>query len=281
MSPTGQPGTERLDIGTATGVKTMLGLSGPSSSAAPTVSQAGRGNLIQRSDCRRQLRDKRTREKPMATIIFHSMADSAYLWTAMLVAAEKGVSYELQPLTLGSPEHLKLHPFGKMPVMQHGDAILFETMAIAHYIDAAFDGPSLEPADALGQANMWRWIGMVNSYVFPTMNRFMKERLVKPLWGIETDKAFIETALTQLPIQMRLIDEATAGGKFLAGDSVSIADFFLFPHLLFFGLTDEGKAFLEAHGNAKAWLERMMARESFAQSPMNEAYRLFVARNAA
>lgn len=38
----------------------------------------------------------------MPTITFHSMADSAYLWTAMHVADEKGIDYELVPLDLGS-----------------------------------------------------------------------------------------------------------------------------------------------------------------------------------
>ena len=55
----------------------------------------------------------------MAEIVFHSMAESAYLWTAMHVADEKGVAYELVPLVYRSREHLSLHPFGKMPVMQH------------------------------------------------------------------------------------------------------------------------------------------------------------------
>ena len=61
----------------------------------------------------------------MATIPFPSMADSAYLWTAMHAADEKSVDYELVPLTLGSPVHLALHPFGKMPAMQHGEVVLY------------------------------------------------------------------------------------------------------------------------------------------------------------
>ena len=110
----------------------------------------------------------------MATITFHSMADSAYLWTAMLAADEKGVDFDLVPLALHSEEHLRLHPFGKMPVLQHGDVFLYETLAITHYIDRAFNGPPLQPADALGQAEVLRWIGIVNGYVFPVMTRFVK-----------------------------------------------------------------------------------------------------------
>lgn len=126
----------------------------------------------------------------MATITFHSMADSAYLWTAMQAADEKGVEFDLAPLVLGSEAHLRLNPFGKMPVLQHGDVVLYETLAITHYIDRAFEGPPLQPAAPLPQAQMLRWISIVNAYVFPIMNRFVKERLVRPAWGFEADQTF-------------------------------------------------------------------------------------------
>ena len=149
----------------------------------------------------------------MATLIFHSMAGSAYLWTAMMAADEKGVDHALNPVVFGSDEHLSLHPFAKMPVMQHGEVILYETQAITHYIDRAFDGPPLQPADALGQAEVLRWISLVNAYVFPVMNRFMKERLVRPAWGFEVDQDFVQSVRDPLRLQMRIIGEAVAKGS--------------------------------------------------------------------
>lgn len=210
----------------------------------------------------------------MATITFHSMADSAYLWTAMHAADEKGVDYDLAPLTLGSPEHLALHPFGKMPVLQHGEVVLYETLAIAHYIDRAFAGPPLQPTDPQGQAEVLRWISIVNAYVFPTMNRFVKERLVRPAWGFESDRAFLAGAHDPLALQMRLIGEAVAGG-YLAGRQLSLADSFLFPHLLFFGCTPEGAALVERTPAAADWLARMQSRQSYAVSPMRAALEMF------
>ena len=211
----------------------------------------------------------------MAELTFHSMADSAYLWTAMHVADEKSVSYEFVPLAYRSPEHLRLQPFGKMPVLQHGNAFLYETLAIAHYIDTVFDGPSLRPVDALGQAHMLRWVSIVNAYVFPTMNRFTKERLVRPAWGFEPDHAFIESAKEPLTLQMRLIDEAVGQTEYLVGDEPTIADSFLLPHLLFFGRTPEGAALLAQALHANSWLARMCARTSYTRSPMSNAFTAF------
>lgn len=211
----------------------------------------------------------------MATIQFHSMAESAYLWTAMHVADEKGVDYELVPLVTGSPEHLALHPFGKMPTLQHGEVRLYETLAIAHYIDRAFAGPALQPADALGQAEVLRWISVVNAYVFPTMNRFMKERLVRPAFGFDPDAAFLAGARDPLRLQMRLIDEAVADGGFLVGAQMTLADSFLLPQLLFFTRTPEGAALMDRAPAAARWLTRMQARPSYAASPMGGVFEMF------
>jgi len=211
----------------------------------------------------------------MATITFHSMADSAYLWAAMQVADEKGVGYDLAPLVLHSEEHLRLNPFGKMPILQHGEVILYETLAIAHYIDRAFAGPPLQPADAHGQAEMLRWISIVNAYVFPVMNRFVKERLVRPAWGFTSDPAFLDSARDPLRLQMRLIGEAVARQDYLVGGSLTLADCFLLPHLLFFGHTPEGRELLQHAPHVAAWLSRMTDRPSYAVSPMRQAYDTF------
>lgn len=211
----------------------------------------------------------------MATITFHSMAESAYLWTAMHVADEKGVDYEVIPLGMGSPEHLALHPFGKMPAFQHGEVVLYETLAIAHYIDRAFDGPPLQPTDALGQAEVLRWVSVVNSYVFPTMNRFMKERLVRPAFGFDPDEAFLAGARDPLLLQMRLINEAVAEGGYLVGSEITLADSFLLPQLLFFTRTPEGAALLARSPAAAEWLARMQTRPSYATSPMSGMFEMF------
>jgi glutathione S-transferase len=224
---------------------------------------------------RNALDGARFRSPPMATITFRSMAESAYLWTAMHVADEKGVDYALEPLDMGSPEHLALNPFGKVPILRHGDVVLYETLAIAHYIDRAFEGPALQPADPLGQAHVLRWISIVNAYVFPTMNRFMKERLVRPAWGFDPDQAFLAGAREPLALQMRLIGEAVGEDGFLAGPQLTLADSFLFPHLLFFTRTPEGAALVERTPAAARWLARMQARPSYADGPMRPIFEAF------
>lgn len=201
----------------------------------------------------------------MSVIVFHSQPLSVYLWTASLVAAEKGVSWSVNAIEPGTQAHRRLHPFAKSPVLQHGAILLYETSAIAHYIDQTFDGPALQPDDVLGWAECLRWVSLVNAYMFPTMtNGLAKQRLLVPMQGGTSDEATIATAAEQFRDQLAVITRELRRHDFLAGNDISIADCFLFPNLHLASMTPEGSAALKGAKLASQWLERMRARPSFA-----------------
>ena len=74
-------------------------------------------------------------------------ARSTYTRVVRMVCEEKGIDYTLKETTLGSPELRAIHPFGKMPVLRHGHVELFESKAIATYLDRSFAGPVVFPSD--------------------------------------------------------------------------------------------------------------------------------------
>ena len=51
---------------------------------------------------------------------------SNYVWVTRIACIEKGVPYTLVPVMPHSPEVDAIHPFGKIPVMRHGDITLCE-----------------------------------------------------------------------------------------------------------------------------------------------------------
>jgi glutathione S-transferase len=195
----------------------------------------------------------------MTSLVFHSDLVSPYLWAVTHAATEKGVSWSIE--TGDPPLHRTLHPFGKMPVLRHGDVTMYEASAIAIYIDRAFSGPPLQPADALGQAEVARWMSVVNAYIFPLMNRLVKERFVVPRQS--PDEEWIAAALEPLTAQVSLIADVLACRPFLVGESLTLADSFLLPHLHLATLTPEGSDAIDRAPAAKAWLERMRERPSF------------------
>lgn len=62
-------------------------------------------------------------------------APSTYTRVARMVCEEKQIPYELKQSLPHSPDVDAIHPFGKVPVMRHGDFELCESKAISTYLD--------------------------------------------------------------------------------------------------------------------------------------------------
>ena len=79
-----------------------------------------------------------------------------------LTLVEKGVDFVEREL-IGpefdhlKPEFLKINPRGQVPAMTHDGVPLYEGMAINEYIDEAFEGPPLRPADLRERWRMRVW----------------------------------------------------------------------------------------------------------------------------
>src|SRR5207302_6005952 len=83
----------------------------------------------------------------MPALEIFGVPQSNYVWAVRMVCEEKGVPYELNAVRPHTPDVDAWHPFGKIPVMRHGDVTLCESKAIATYIDRVFDGPKMIPEE--------------------------------------------------------------------------------------------------------------------------------------
>jgi glutathione S-transferase len=198
------------------------------------------------------------------SITLYGFPQSSYLRTARMVCEEKGVAYELVPLRAGSDEILARHPFGRVPAMQHGDVRLFETSAIARYVDEVFPGPSLVPSTAIERAAMEQWISTVNAYLFDDIVRKYVFAYIFPK-GPENrpDRTAIEAALPSIRRDLGLIDKALGRSEWIAGKTISLADLFLAPILFYASMFPEGMEILSGLENLKRGGAQMRARESF------------------
>ena len=140
---------------------------------------------------------------------------STYVHIVRLMLTHKGVSYTFRDLEpeMGSASHLALHPFDRVPILQHGDFTLYETSAIATYVDEAFEGPALQPKDVRARARMNQWISSVNSYYYPYMiHHVTHERLVYPQLGIASDEKVVAHALPKVQRALDLLEKALGHG---------------------------------------------------------------------
>ena len=185
---------------------------------------------------------------------------SVYTRIAKLALAEKGVAYDLEAIDIFGEEmqppawYADLQPFGKIPALKHDDLILYETQAIARYVDAAFAGPALTPDTSAGIGRMAQIMGVADSYAYPRLvwGVLVPERKGTPL----TDDA-LDTA-TQCPAAL----DSLLAEPFFLGDSLTLADLQLAPMLVYLALVPSGLALLDRHPRLQTWLRGMQTRPS-------------------
>jgi glutathione S-transferase len=181
-----------------------------------------------------------------------------------MACEEKGIDYTLTEAELGAPEVLAIHPFGKMPVMRHGDVELFESKAIATYFDRRFPGPSLFPSEPLAAAFTEQWVSVVNTLVDRTLIRTYLLAYAAPKTADgKPDRQAIEAVTPAVQAQIAVLDRAVAKTGHLVGDQFTFADINLMPILYYMRLVPEGAEALSRATNLAAYYERHATRPSF------------------
>ena len=201
-------------------------------------------------------------------VIVHGIAGSPFLRAVLLTLEEKGVAWRLSPIGPGdnqSPAYLAKMPFGRVPVVEHEGFVLYETQAIARWIDAAFDGPSLQPAEPRAAARMNQLLGINDWYVWRSCAvPIVFERIIKPAFlNQPTDEAAITPALPLARTTVSTLDAMLGEQAYMTGDAPSLADLILAPQLDYFAATPEG-ALMMPGTRLPAWLARLQARPSWA-----------------
>jgi glutathione S-transferase len=192
---------------------------------------------------------------------------SSYVWVVRMACEEKGAAYDLVSAALQSSEVRAIHPFGKAPVMGHGDVALCESKAITTYIDKAFPGPKLIPDDAHGAALVEQWVSLVNTAIDPCLIRsYVVTYLRAQMTGGVPDRAAIEAALPALQTHIDVLDRAVAATRHLAGESFSLADIFLLPILHFVQLCPEGGEMVRSAENLFTYFARHSQRPCYKAS---------------
>jgi len=175
-------------------------------------------------------------------------AGSTYVRTARLVCEEKGVPHELMPLEFRAESHRARHPFLKMPALTHDGVELFETLAIATYVDGLAASPQLQPSSPRDRALMMQWISAAIDYVY--------DDLVRALLSDSQEsgaRGRVAGALDAL--------EAGLGSREFFASTLSLADFFLAP-MVDFAARKEPDFVRGPRRALERWLGSMQARPS-------------------
>jgi glutathione S-transferase len=204
---------------------------------------------------------------PMSLVLY-GFRYSVYVRVARIALAEKGLAYEhvgIDPFAVDAPtEYLDLHPFNRVPTLVDGNFVLYETEAITRYIDEAFSGPMLQPAEPRHRARMSQIISIIDSYGYvPMVRQVAGERVFAPLAGRKPDEARIRMGLEMSRRVLAALEAITCGDRPLAGGQAwSLADFHLAPMLAYFTAASEGAIALAGHRKLSMWWQVFRERQS-------------------
>jgi glutathione S-transferase len=188
---------------------------------------------------------------------------SSYTRAVCMACVEKGIPYTLTECLLGGPELLAINPFGKMPVMRHGDFELYESKAIATYLDRAFPGPVLFPADARLAARTEQWISVVNSVLYGTVIKLLQAYIKPQTPDGSPDLSVVQAVRPQLEQQLRVLATALSPAGYLVGDQITFADLNLLTILHNIRLFTFGDEVLASSDGLAGYHERHSARDSY------------------
>ena len=200
----------------------------------------------------------------MSNVEIIGAARSTYTRVARMVCEEKSIAYELREAAPRSPDAYAIHPFGKIPVLRHGDFELYESKAIATYLDLSFPGPKLIPTEPREAALTEQWVSLVNTRIDTTMIRTYLFAYIFPKTADgKPDRKAIDALAPTVEQEIGLLDRAVAKAGFLVGGGLTYADLNLMPILFLVRQLPEGAAAMAAARPLSDYYQRLAARPSF------------------
>lgn len=151
-----------------------------------------------------------------------------YVQRAAIALAEKGVPFERRDVDLAcKPDWFKaMSPLGKVPLLQVGNEVLFESAVIVEYLEDT-QAPPLHPADPLVRARHRAWMEVGSS-------------ILADIWTIETtpDRTAFDTKAVALRDKFQRVEVELGDGPYFGGERFGLVDAVFAPAFRYFDVFD-------------------------------------------
>ncbi len=123
---------------------------------------------------------------------------------------------------LKRPEHLALHPLGKVPALTDGDVVLYESGAILQHLLERYGAGRLEPEPGTRERSLyWQWFHYAEATVTPPLGLIVRHTALLPeAERIPTVEVWARAQLQQLlaPVERALAGQSWLLTEFSAAD---------------------------------------------------------------
>ncbi len=195
-------------------------------------------------------------------LYFHPL--SSFCHKVLIALYESGTPFEpcIVDLMGDAEEFRQIWPIGKIPVLrdEEKDRTIPETSVIIEYLAQCYPGQAqLFPADRDLCRQMRLRDRFYDLYVNMPMQKIVTDRLrpegKNDPFGVEEARALLTTSLA-------MIDGDMASNRWSMGDHFTMADCAAAPALFY---ADMMAPFRDTYRNAAGYLDRLMARPSYAR----------------
>ena len=189
----------------------------------------------------------------------HFAPQSRAVRTAWLLE-ELDLPYELNamafhPNDLKSDQHRARHPLGRIPVLEDGDVMIYESGAIAEYILERHNNGGLKPQPGDDNYPIYlQWFHYCEGMVMPPINTIVVHTILLP--EERRDATVLGQAQRLLLKSLEPVEADMANKDYLAGD-FSAADTMLGHSIL---MTDRMGLLADNFPNLSAYVARLKAR---------------------
>lgn len=171
----------------------------------------------------------------------------------------KGVEFDVTYINLREKPDwfLKISPHGKVPVLNVGDQPLFESNAIAEFIEDTV-APPLHPADPVKRARNRAWTDYV-----PTFSSGLSACYYAKTAEEQTE-GFAKAREVLAKLEQAIADERGNDGPYFNGPDLSLVDAAYAPFFQRFLAVEAklGSGLLDGYPRVKGWAEALMATET-------------------
>jgi glutathione S-transferase len=182
-----------------------------------------------------------------------------------VVLEELGVPYELTRLDMSknehkNPEYLKIHPLGKVPALQDGDSVIFESVAICLYLADKFSEKGLAPAlHSPERGHYYQWVMYAAATLEPLIGVVFVNTIRQPEYK---DLQATKDAQTGFAQCAAVLEAELQNKSFLLGEKFGVVDVLMGSMLSW----ARSIKLLEGYPNIAAYISRVVTRPSFVAS---------------
>ncbi|KAF8896024.1 glutathione S-transferase [Infundibulicybe gibba] len=156
-----------------------------------------------------------------------------------------------------TPSFLEHQPFGQVPYIDDNGFILYESRAICRYLAAKYaaQGAPLVPTDPKELALFEQAVSIESENFHPSASGAVRENIIKPMKGGTSDPEVFKQHITMLAAKLTGYDAILGRQKYLAGDTLTLADLFHLPYGSMLKLA--GSDIMESQPNVHRWFSEI------------------------